>query len=351
MGRRLLPIVLVSLGVVILARALLPGYVERRLNAAFADLDGHTGHVEDLDLALWKGAVRLEAVTIDRDEAGTRKPLLRADAVALRVRWRELLRGALVGELDLHRPRYFLEAAPPAAPDDDVRSGTRIDWGGLADLAPFQITRFEVHGGELAYHDPHAEPPVSIALRQIRIFARDWGNRPGGGAARPAYARASARAFRSAGVFAELDADPLAPHPDFALRLRSEGIELAELNEFLRAYAGLDVAAGRLDVFFEVAAADGAFEGYLKPLVRDLDVSSPADASDSWTDRLWEAAAGGVAELFENQPEDQQGSRIPLEGRFSDPDLDLVGAIGSLLRNAFIEALPAQLEGAGRGQG
>jgi hypothetical protein len=52
-----------------------------------------------------------------------------------------------------------------------------------------------------------------------------------------------------------------------------------------------------------------------------------------------------VAELFENQPRDQQGTRIPVRGTIEQPSLGLVGALESVLRHAFVDALEPTFEG------
>jgi hypothetical protein len=52
-----------------------------------------------------------------------------------------------------------------------------------------------------------------------------------------------------------------------------------------------------------------------------------------------------ASEVLEDQERDQAASRITFSGRLDAPDIDIWSAIGSLLKNAFIEALQRGLDG------
>jgi hypothetical protein len=52
-----------------------------------------------------------------------------------------------------------------------------------------------------------------------------------------------------------------------------------------------------------------------------------------------------AAKVLENSEKEQVATRIPLRGRFDQPQPDLWAAIGGLLRNAFIQALKPGIEG------
>lgn len=44
--------------------------------------------------------------------------------------------------------------------------------------------------------------------------------------------------------------------------------ELAEMNDMFKAYGGFDVNKGTFGMYTEVAAKDGKFAGYVKPLLK-----------------------------------------------------------------------------------
>ena len=119
------------------------------------------------------------------------------------------------------------------------------------------------------------------------------------------------------------------------------------LNDFLRAYANLDVERGRFSCYFEAAAAEGRITGYAKPFFEDLKVLD-ADEVKGVGDlphAAWEAAAGAVAKLLKNPETEKVATRIPIEGRVDSTKTSLWVAVGTLLRNAFLRALQPGIEG------
>jgi hypothetical protein len=60
---------------------------------------------------------------------------------------------------------------------------------------------------------------------------------------------------------------------------------------------------------------------------------------------IWENIVAGVAEILKNEPTGQIATRIPLSGQIGNPDADIFATIGSLLRNAYIQALFPSFDG------
>jgi hypothetical protein len=192
--------------------------------------------------------------------------------------------------------------------------------------------------------DPHRDPKVDVELRDVRAVGSNWGNVGETPEGRYAKAWLAARLPGEAELVGSLAADPRASPPDFSLALRAERIDLRSLREFLEAYVGADAERGSLSVYAEIDAKDRRFHGYVKPIVRELDVLGEEEPDESWLSLAWEGFVGSVAELLQNQPEDQQASRIPIEGSLDQPRGDVLRAVGSALWNAFVQALPSRLE-------
>src|SRR5690606_32032564 len=82
--------------------------------------------------------------------------------------------------------------------------------------------------------------------------------------------------------------EPLADAPRFDVNVEVQHIALPQLNDFLRAYANVDVRAGSLSVYGEFAAADGEFEGYVKPFLENVDFADSEGQRKSLSSRFWE---------------------------------------------------------------
>ena len=94
---------------------------------------------------------------------------------------------------------------------------------------------------------------------------------------------------------------------------------------------------GVFSMYSELAAAEGRFEGYVRPILEDPKFVS-ADETEGPFRKAWEGLVNLAAKILENKQEDQVATQIPLRGELTDPDVDLVTTIVNLLRNAFVAA-------------
>jgi hypothetical protein len=58
----------------------------------------------------------------------------------------------------------------------------------------------------------------------------------------------------------------------------------------------------------------------------------------------WENIVQGISKVFENWKKEQVATKIPIEGKFDQPNTDLWTAINYVLRNAFVYALKPSID-------
>jgi hypothetical protein len=135
------------------------------------------------------------------------------------------------------------------------------------DLMPLQINRVEINHGIIKYKDEFSKPKVDIALTNAYVLASNLRNSYDSSAILPAALRATADVYE--GKF-ELNVkiNPLAEEPTFDLNAEVKNTNLVKLNEFFQAYAKVDVNKGTFGLYSEVAAKEGKFKGYVKPLIK-----------------------------------------------------------------------------------
>lgn len=81
-----------------------------------------------------------------------------------------------------------------------------------------------------------------------------------------------------------------------------------------------------------------------EPLFEELDVVSLKQDRNPF-EIVWEGLVAGLVKLFKNQREDRFATQMPVSGNFDNPDVAVWRTIVNVLRNAFVEALPARIEG------
>jgi hypothetical protein len=346
----------VQLGVIVLLiaiRAVLPIAVEHYANKTLDELEGYSGQIEDVDLALIRGAYVIEGVRIVKTGGKVPVPFFSASEVDLSVQWQALLDGAIVSEIDVYRPKLnFVTAAKDARAEKTKRETKQeqvepaSNWTDVVkDLVPFKINRFSINDGEVHYRDFSSEPKVDIFVRDIVAEARNLTNSEDKTGSMAATFNGRALAMQSGKVEFEGKVDPYAKAPTFDAAFRLNGLQLKQLNPYLRAFADIDVERGTFSVDSELAAKDGRFQGYVKPFIDDLDVLRWQKEKESFPNKVWQAVVEVAGEVLQDQERDRTAARIPFQGSFEDPKIGVWSALGSLLRNAFIEALRRGLEG------
>lgn len=94
-----------------------------------------------------------------------------------------------------------------------------------------------------------------------------------------------------------------------------------------------------MGLYSEFAADNGKFKGYVKPIIKNLEVRGPEDKDDKFLQKAKESVIGVAADILKNPKKKQIASKITVEGSFHNTSIDVMGAVWEVLKNAFIEAL------------
>jgi hypothetical protein len=138
--------------------------------------------------------------------------------------------------------------------------------------------------------------------------------------------------------------DPWAQQPTFDVNVEVKQVALPKVNPWLRQYIKADAESGDFELFLEIAAAEGKFKGYAKPILRDVNIVS-SEEEDNPLRKLWEGIIEFAANVFENEQEEQVAARVPFTGTIEDPKASIWATIASVVRNAFVSAFARSLEG------
>lgn len=342
-SRRVWKILLAVVLVLVIARLILPYVVLRYANKTLANMKGYYGHIDDIDIALIRGAYRMDSIYLNQVDTVTQKQteFFAASAIDLSIEWKALLHGSVVGELIFEEPmiRFTKDKVEPTSVRNDSTDFRKL----LDDFMPLQVNRVEITDGRIRYTDEYSTPPVDIAMTNTNVLALNLRNSYDSAAVLPATVKASAAIYDGSLDF-NMKINPLADDPTFDMNAEVKNTNLVKLNEFFQAYAKIDVNKGTFGLYTEVAAKEGQFNGYVKPLIQDLDVLGKEDRGDNIFRKMWEGLAGGVGEIFQNQKKDQVATKIPFRGNLKNPRTNTWSAIINVLENAFIQAIQPSID-------
>jgi hypothetical protein len=341
---KVIKIFLIVLVLLVAVRIALPYVVLHYTNETLSSMPGYRGHVSDIDIALIRGAYKIDSIYINKYDSATQRqtPFFGAEAVDLSVEWRSLFKGSLVGELVFYKPtlRFTAEKVEP----DQIKKDSSSFKNLLEDLMPLKVNRFEVEDGNIQYIDETTKPRVDITMNNANIIATNLRNAYDSAAEiLPATIEAKANVYEgNLDFFMKLN--PMAEVPTFDMNLELKNTNLVKLNDFFKAYAKVDINKGTLGIYSEIAAKDGKFMGYVKPLLKDLDVLGEDDRHDNIFQKMWEGFVGVTGQIVENIKEDQVATKIPFKGNVKDPDANIWYTITYVLQNAFVHAIQPSID-------
>ncbi len=332
----------------IIFRLLLPYIVLKYVNGKLENLEEYYGHVNDIDIHLYRGAYEIKDIRIlkrveKNGKTGEKDtiPFFKSRSIDLSIEWKAIFKGSIVGEISVEEP--IVNFVKDKHKGEDVKADT-ADFAQLVDdLMPVTINRFDIHNGEVHFRDLEAKPKLDIAMKNINITATNLTNVTDSKELLPATLTASAEAYE--GKFA-LNAkfDGLAKKPTFDMNVSVNGVQLPQLNDMLREYANFDVKKGTFNMYGEFAAKEGKFGGYVKPFLKDLDVVQWNKQEGDFKQILWETLVASAAEILQNQKKEQLATKINMNGTFDKVHLNTWRAISYVLRNAFLHALKPSVD-------
>lgn len=327
----------------------LPYLLRDYLNDKLADMGDYRGQISDVDLAWWRGAYRLDELLIVRKDHEMPVPFLEVAAIDISISWRSLWnRRAIVAEVIFEQPQ--LNIVDGGDLGDDSQKGDGTDWREqLEKLLPITLNELRLVDGRIAFRNFESEPPVNVVISDIQASFHNLTNVSGDDGTRVARFSGSGQLLDHAPVEAEAAFDPFKDFYDFDMRLRARDIDLPELNDLTGAYGKFDFKAGRGDLVIEASAEKGQLDGYIKPLLREVQVfdweQDVANEDKGFFRSAWEALVGAGETVLKNQQRDQFATRVPLSGSLQDAKTSPFQAFVAILRNGFVQAFDPRFEG------
>ena len=301
---------------------------------------GLIGHVDDLSFQILRGRYSIKGLALDTTPTHGTQPLFAVDDITVDVSWGELMQRKIVGDVIITHPIVTI-IQPAAKPAEDKKEAASPppNWQAqVRQLLPIKVTQVAIHDGRVRYRDPNQQPKIDLHADSIEVSITNITNRDSLKDSMFTHVECQAKLQDSGKFKLDMHVDPLAKSPIFKLNTTLTDLDITKLNDVLLAYAKFDVHRGTFELFSEVAARDGAFKGYIKPVFHDLEVLNWAEEKDrdNKLQLFWKGLVGAVTNLLTNHKADQMAGKVEIEGKFSSPDISIWDATLSVLKNAFV---------------
>lgn len=300
-------------------------------------------------------------------------PRVEADLKVDRLRVKDLLPIAgrynvqcTAGSLDLHGRVEYSKESTVVAINELRLEDVKIDYVHSAATKPKEVqrakmvaekakeahndptTRIKVeHGkvlnGELGFVNKATDPDYRVFIAGLDMDLDNLSNRldEGTGVVKMTGKFMGSGRTEFKGTFR-----PEKPKPDFDLNVKIVKTNVESFNNVLRAYGDMDTHRGMFAFFSELAVKDDAIRGYVKPLLKDVEVYDPEQDKDKpMTKKIYEAVVGGVLGILENKSRNEAATVTDMSGPVENPRANTWQVLEKLVQNAFFKAILPGFEG------
>jgi hypothetical protein len=327
---------------VIVIRLALPGIVKNYVNKKLNELPGYTGHVDDIDIHLLRGAYVIKGLLLQKKSDPAKYPFLKIEHADLSIEWHSLFKGRLVGEVILDKAAVNILATEELSKEPSKDSWTKT----VKALMPMTINKLQVNDGKFAYLDLKKQPPTNLHIDQMQLTALNLANVQKTADPLPSQVNLTGKSIGGGHLKIDMKVNVLKDIPDFDMGMQLTGTNLLSLNGFFEANAKMDVERGNIDIFSKLRLKDGEMNGYVKPFIKDLkvlDVKKDIKKKGGVLRVVKKAVVGLFAKVVTNPKTKKIATIIPIKGNVKDPKTSGWATFVGILKNAFIQAFHESL--------
>jgi hypothetical protein len=181
------------------------------------------------------------------------------------------------------------------------------------------------------------DPEYRVFLSDTHVTLKNWSNQLREGTA---VVSIKGKLMGTGDTTMEGAFRPETKSPDFSLGIRVWKTQVKSLNNLLRAYGGVDLAAGVFSVFSEMSVKNGEIEGYIKPLFKDVKAYEPKpDEDNGLLKKIFAKIINAASEVLKNTPRGEVATKADVSGPVENPQANTWEMVVTLIQNAFFEAV------------
>jgi len=331
--------------VLIIIRLALPSMVKSYVNRKLNELPGYTGHVDDIDIHLIRGAYAIDGLELRKKTDPAKYPFLQIRRTDLSIEWKSLFKGRLVGEVIMNQPALHILAQTA----DISKEPSKEHWTQtLKALMPMTINRLYVNNGSVAYLDFAAKPDINLHIKGMQLTALNLANVEDENTPLPSTVSLTGTSIGNGKLKADMKINALKEIPDFNLNAQLTTVKLTSLNNLIEAKGKIDVEKGTLDMYSELEATNGKFNGYIKPFIKGVKVlnwKKDVKKKGGILQAAKEAVVGLFVKAVENPKTKKIATKVSISGNLNNPETSGWETFVGVLKNAFIKAFTQGIDG------
>ncbi|MFT2089450.1 DUF748 domain-containing protein [Paraglaciecola sp. 2405UD69-4] len=336
-----MPVLLFSLVLVIVgARVAAPYIVKDLINQQLEEVEGISGYVQDVDLALFRGAYQLNGLTLYL-QPNQDQPSVYAKTVDLSILWSGLFHGDIVAEVYIDQASFvFIDQANQE--NSIQEEATQADtWLTLINFAsPISIDKVVVTDSKAELFNIDKISKNRTYLENVEGEILNITNSRAFSGNKVASFQLTADIMGIANANLAGSVNPDTALPTFDIDFSMQKLPVVSIDKFIDFYAPVDVEQGDIDAAIEISSLNGEVQGYVKAGIYDANVFSWEQDINQDDDGLFtgifEGLVDGLASIFESDAKNLIAINVPIEGTIDNTQISTFDAIRSLFHNAFV---------------
>ncbi|MCB4799680.1 DUF748 domain-containing protein [Neotamlana laminarinivorans] len=325
----------------VIARLALPYIVKNYVNKTLANIPEYYGHVEDIDISLYRGAYTIKDLYLNKVNAKSQVPFLNFPKTDISIEWKSLFKGSIVSEIIMYNPQvtYILEDQEATVNGEQAELD---DWTtAITDLVPLEINHFEVHNGKVGIAQITTEPSLDLYMDDVEFTAENLRNVVENNNKLPSPISGSGVSIGNGNFNINGAINLIKTIPDLDIDFELTNASVTSVNDFTRHYGGIDFEYGNIDVFGEIAIANSYLKGYIKPMLKD---SKLIGKDDGILSTIWEGFVGLFKFILKNQGTKTLATKVPLEGDLNNVNAGIFPTIINIFENGWIKAFKTEVD-------
>ncbi len=257
----------------VIVRLLIPPIALMVLNRLLDRKIGtYYGHVQDLDLSLYRGAYQLQGLEIKKRDSKN-PPLLFTKEIDLSIAWRGLLKKNITTDVTVFEARIEIADSEDKSKKQTGYEEPTEHWSDVFDaLVPISIETLKINNSALSFTNRDLKAPLAVVVEKIELLAHNLRSHSQGELS-PFYLKAVIQKHAKLDVSGNLNI--LANPPEGEVDIKIEKFKMASINKLLRLYLPIDFTKGNLSVYAEAVSTGGNAHGYAKLFLSDADIIAP----------------------------------------------------------------------------
>ena len=250
---------LITLGVLVAIRMILPFVLLWGVNWALANKGGvYNGHLDDLDLSLYRGAYQFQGLEI-RKKGTKLPPLIYVKELDISLAWRGLLQGKFLLDAVVDGAAIrLIDGENKENQQYGLDEDKKVQKNFFDLLFPISIESMKVRHSAVYFNNNSFKKALPVSLEQISFDIEDLRTHTKNNLSP---FRLEALLQKHASLFAQGRLDVMTQPFQADVDLELTKFKVSSMNDVMRIYVPIDLTNGTLDLYAEAAVASGEGKG------------------------------------------------------------------------------------------